>query len=701
MILVAAVSVVFGCISALSNGDEIIVDSIVDEYPDDPYAVPLSLEFLKIGSAIWNACYACFLIALSVVWGVCAREDPVSVAGMPNSLAAAGIILVQAVVGIYRAVLLAMNNTEDEDVRDSIAYRAAPVIVHYGIMLTAFFGHNLIVSIFPKYEDDLYGSKHGSEGSFDEDVEAQGGMIGGLRKMRSGGCESEEYDESLSGDKMTRENSDVTGTSHGTEISSRAGYAKERAARSGARSDAAQEHDAEEEGVEVVGQSTSLSKREASQNEERRGFFSRMMGGFKKSEKHEAEEQPVKNVSAQANRSVDVDSECSEEDTDFGSQIVTKQIGKPVYEDASETTFGSLVVQKVVNKRAREARESQKARESRSASSNILTPAAQPELDDEMDSDQTSFGSLVLQKQQEPTEYDDGSETTFGSKVFQKVYSKKAVPSVADSLTENPGIEVVGHPTTMQALNGAVSSARATSPKASGDDLASNQTSFGSLVLQKVDEPIEYDDGSETTFGSRIVQKVYNKNARAKSNAPSPQFKAVPAKSIPQDLPPKAIPAKSILRKTPSKSVPQDPPSKAVPDKSIPQKPEHSDNGDDESETTFGSTVLNFQSNKKSAPASSADSVTTANPGIEVVGLADPEHPSQNILSRAARSFRGSRSRSGVSSHVQDDESNGTSFGSQIQQKVVKKPVNESGSETTFGSQVLQKASKKPSGADS
>jgi hypothetical protein len=151
----AAGVIAFACISAtISDGEEVLVESTFDEYPSDPYSVPLSLEFLNIGTGIWNASYALFLIVIGMIWGTVTKHDPTFVAGMPNSLAAAGIIISQIAYGIFRIVVLSFHNY-----RDSPLYKAQPIIFHYTMLMVAFFVHNLIVSIYPKrrtrdHEDD-------------------------------------------------------------------------------------------------------------------------------------------------------------------------------------------------------------------------------------------------------------------------------------------------------------------------------------------------------------------------------------------------------------------------------------------------------------------------------------------------------------------------------------------------------------------
>ncbi|KAL3916762.1 MAG: hypothetical protein SGILL_005032, partial [Bacillariaceae sp.] len=641
LLTLAAVVVVFGCISTLTKGNDVIVDNVFDEFPEDQYAVPLSLEFLNIGAAVWNACFSCFLIALAVVWGFCAREDPIIVAGMPNSMAAGGIVLIQLVVGIYRAVLLAMENTEDDDVRDSIAYRAAPVIIHYGIMISAFFAHNLIVSIFPKYEDDLYDPKQGV--SVDaEDIEANGavavagaaGTTAALGKGRSVDSESDEQEEIENGDKMKRANSDMTGTSQGTDLSAVASL-------QAAGGNKADEKDVESQGVEVVGH-------RANENEpniqETSGFFSRMTRNFRKP-KDQKNVESLNYVSRNTN-AVDKDrkmnddaSECSDEDTSFGSLVFQKIVRKPTYESGSDTSFGSMVYTKV-------------ARKKKSTEPQLM--AVSPNID-----------VPVHEEERALDENDD--QTSFGSQVFTKVIPRTA---------------------------------RNEKPKIDNEDADSAQTSFGSQVFTKVKpQQVRVDndnaDSDQTSFGSQVFTKlksssVENGSGKMKSEKPASILKSSQTRS--------AVPiAARTVKEDGSVSVLQSNETSfgSMVLKKVEQKPVANETG---SETSFGSTKLQTVK-KKTIQNHDGDSMTE-NPGIEVqaVSRASSMKSSRSFFARAASSFR--RSRTAVDNDGTESKrelaSNQTSFGSQVLEKIpAKKLVYESASETTFGSDVLPLANVK------
>jgi hypothetical protein len=516
LLVASAFIIVFGCVSTLSLGDEVLVKTTYDDYPKDPYQVPLSLEVVKIGMKMWNACYSLFLIALAVIWGMAAKMHPVKIGGLPNSLAAGGIVLLQGSVGIFRAVLLSISGSVH--IQESTVNRVAPAVFNFVILLTAFLMHNWIVSLFPKDPEDFDGSKYDSQASTDSDdnrdIEAQQGF-----PRESSGVSGNS--QSVVSGEVTVESGhqvwDVTLKPHSqTDAISQVSK----------QPPVDDQTELECEGVEVMGIPTD------STTKVKKSLFSMISPKFllqKVGPKMKSPQIIVSSENCEQQQERDGKSMSSPDaskseksETTFGSQVLKKVA--PEYQDGSQTSFGSANLQKVKRVDPENATDPHKG--------NGKTSQGKDASGESM----TSFGSQILHKtKKEDPVYENASQTTFGSSLLQKVRQTKSRTDESDSMTENPGIEVVGMPrlspnTSPDKTSGHLLSriglnltksrdkslqtpARAMSnvKKAlESNDADESETSFGSQVLKK-EMHLANERGSETSFGSQMLEKAKKK----------------------------------------------------------------------------------------------------------------------------------------------------------------------------------------------
>uniref|UniRef100_A0A7S4A8W3 Uncharacterized protein n=1 Tax=Pseudo-nitzschia australis TaxID=44445 RepID=A0A7S4A8W3_9STRA len=151
-----AVFVVSACVVVtISEAENFFVDTVVDLNAQDRSQLPFLFKLVSVGQGFWNASYICFLLSLAFVWGSMAKKNTMFVMGLPNSLAAAGMIVAQLIVAILRLIILVIKNASDrKKLENSAAHRVAPLVFDYAALMTVFFAHNLIFTLFSD-EDDV------------------------------------------------------------------------------------------------------------------------------------------------------------------------------------------------------------------------------------------------------------------------------------------------------------------------------------------------------------------------------------------------------------------------------------------------------------------------------------------------------------------------------------------------------------------
>ncbi|KAG7337445.1 hypothetical protein IV203_018577 [Nitzschia inconspicua] len=629
LLCLATLVVIGGCIGTLSYGGEDLVETIINDYPEDGNRVPPSLQVMNIGMKLWSGCYSLFLIAVAIIWGLIAKEHPVRIAGLPNSLAAGALVLLQGTVGIFRAILLSLSSSEH--IRESAIYTAMPVIINFTMMMTAFFLHNLVVTLYPNDPEDYYGTKLSSPSSTDSDenrdIEAQ--------------QTSKSQSKSSVGELLDHQNRDATlrhpqtGKSH--EVSK----------------DMPSDDQSvfETEGVEVMGMPrTSGPKKSLSQS-----LSSNLMARFRGTE--EKSRHSNKNTSIPITTLGDVQSSgkavtnlkeeaiSEKSETTFGSQILQKT--KAAYEDGSMTSFGSEMLQKL------QKVDDQKKDANLDVSNKRVERVVSQTSKDKTDSSETTFGSQILEKMK-PV-YESSSLTSFGSDMLQKIRGVEPVRDNGQSDAQSA------------ATNG------------------QSCTTFGSEMLEKVkaQRPI-YENASQTTFGSEILQKVKRTDAAYRNSHDMTENQGIEVLGIPKQLRTcesgsETTFGSQLLQKAKKKIPIYEEGSNTTFGSEVLQKvrPVYESG----SETTFGSEML--QKIKTNVPFRN-DGSNQNNESGQILKKNRSINESGSETTFGSEMLQKAKKKIPVY-----EEGSYTTFGSEVLQKV--RPVYESGSETSFGSEMLQK----------
>jgi hypothetical protein len=161
--IVATIYVVHICVLEVTSQSE---DNTLDTgaMSEDPY------RLLRFGQGLWNLSYILVILSVATVWGSLAKQDTVFVMGLPNSVAAAGMIILQLTEAALRILLLVFNkDTYDENPQESATKKIAPIIFGYTALMTAFFAHNLIISLLAEEHDGELGSKGGHDQDFTDE----------------------------------------------------------------------------------------------------------------------------------------------------------------------------------------------------------------------------------------------------------------------------------------------------------------------------------------------------------------------------------------------------------------------------------------------------------------------------------------------------------------------------------------------------
>ncbi|OEU13950.1 hypothetical protein FRACYDRAFT_242303 [Fragilariopsis cylindrus CCMP1102] len=161
--IAATIYVVLICVLEVTSQSE---DNTLDTgaMSEDPY------RLLRFGQGLWNLSYILVILSVATVLGSLAKQDTVFVMGLPNSLAAAAMIILQLIEAALRILLLVFSKgTYDENPQKSSTKTIAPIIFGYTALMTAFFAHNLIISLLAEEHDGELGSKGGHDHDFTDE----------------------------------------------------------------------------------------------------------------------------------------------------------------------------------------------------------------------------------------------------------------------------------------------------------------------------------------------------------------------------------------------------------------------------------------------------------------------------------------------------------------------------------------------------
>ena len=161
--IAATIYVVLICVLEVTSQSE---DNTLDTgaMSEDPY------RLLRFGQRLWNLSYILVILSVATVLGSLAKQDTVFVMGLPNSLAAAAMIILQLIEAALRILLLVFSKgTYDENPQESATKKIAPIIFGYTALMTAFFAHNLIISLLAEEHDGELGSKGGHDQDFTDE----------------------------------------------------------------------------------------------------------------------------------------------------------------------------------------------------------------------------------------------------------------------------------------------------------------------------------------------------------------------------------------------------------------------------------------------------------------------------------------------------------------------------------------------------
>jgi len=168
--IIATILIVFVCVLVASSQPEDHLDNAAtDEYLENPSQLPFLLQLLGIGQGLWNASYSLFLLSIAFVWGSMAKQNVVFVMGLPNSLAAAGIIIAQLTVGIFRLLVIINKSNNGETLEDSTTHKLSSLFLEYVMLMTAFFAHNLIFSFLSEEDGEEYQGKDDNDTDYPTD----------------------------------------------------------------------------------------------------------------------------------------------------------------------------------------------------------------------------------------------------------------------------------------------------------------------------------------------------------------------------------------------------------------------------------------------------------------------------------------------------------------------------------------------------
>jgi hypothetical protein len=151
----SAIVVVTGCVwNGLSSRN--MVDKTGDEYTQvEPSNQKWpQVEVFRIGELTWHGSCSLFLVAAAYVWRAHAKEHPAKFVGIPNHVAACGILISQMILLSF-VVYFAVN---DEVWALGEVKIAANVSIGYFMMLSILLTHNLIYTL---HRDDNISHREG------------------------------------------------------------------------------------------------------------------------------------------------------------------------------------------------------------------------------------------------------------------------------------------------------------------------------------------------------------------------------------------------------------------------------------------------------------------------------------------------------------------------------------------------------------
>jgi hypothetical protein len=169
--IAATILIVLVCaLLGTSLSQDLLVNAIADKYLESPPRLSFLLQLLMIGQGLWNASYSLFFLSVAFVWGSKAKQNVVFVMGLPNSLAAAGIIIAQLTTGILRLLMIIMNKADYEKTfENNTMHNLSPLFFEYATLMTAFFAHNLIFSFLSEEGSEEHREKDENDSDYPTD----------------------------------------------------------------------------------------------------------------------------------------------------------------------------------------------------------------------------------------------------------------------------------------------------------------------------------------------------------------------------------------------------------------------------------------------------------------------------------------------------------------------------------------------------
>ena len=168
--------ILIACVICILD-DEVVVEEAIDQYEyDDDSSEPIAVQIIMYANMAWFTWQALFWVSASSMLGTLAMEDPIDVWGLPNSLAAASIMILQLGAGGLWIILSILRIEVDEELRE-MYISASSMFFHYGMIMTALFAHNLMITVDydPSYPSKLTRRRHHEyDDSSDEET---GGIV--------------------------------------------------------------------------------------------------------------------------------------------------------------------------------------------------------------------------------------------------------------------------------------------------------------------------------------------------------------------------------------------------------------------------------------------------------------------------------------------------------------------------------------------
>jgi len=133
-------------------------DHVVDERPTGALVDNIPITLLRSGQLLWHGFYCVFLISTAYVWRAVALhiENPVNVAGLSHTSAAAVMVVSQLVIGCIVLFIALDSVTSDEQWGAKNANPYATVMFNYSVLVCGFLMEKYILILFPLWGDDCF-----------------------------------------------------------------------------------------------------------------------------------------------------------------------------------------------------------------------------------------------------------------------------------------------------------------------------------------------------------------------------------------------------------------------------------------------------------------------------------------------------------------------------------------------------------------